>query len=246
MPDSPGLGEQTLNKAAELGLSSQLDEVENLDVNIATDALKVIQGQVDAVKIEGEGLVMQKDLRMEELEMQMSSVAINPLSAAFGKIELTQPTEASVRVVLTEDDINRAFNSEYIRQQLQSQKIHVNGQLRTVVCQKVEFHLLDDGKVELKATVLLKETNEPHQVAFSATPCVSANGQTVSLENVEYGSAKETSSELIKALVNETSKILNLSNFDLKGMTLRVKQLDVEAGKLTLQAEAHVEQIPTS
>ncbi len=246
MPDSPGLGEQALNKAAELGLSSQLDEVESLDVNIKTDPLKLVQGQVDAVIIEGEGLVMQKDLRMEELEMQMSSVAINPLSAAFGKIELTQPTEASVRVVLTEDDINRAFNSEYIRQQLQSQKIHVNGQLRTIVSQKVEFHLLGDGKVALKATVLLKETNETHQVAFSATPSVSANGQTVSLENVEYGSAEETSPELTKALVNETSKILNLSNFDLKGMTLQVKQLEVEAGKLTLQAEAYVEQIPTS
>lgn len=181
MPDSPGLGEQALNKAAELGLSSQLDEVENLDVNIKTDPLKLVQGQVDEVTIEGEGLVMQKDLRMEGLEMQMSSVAINPLSAAFGKIELTQPTEASVRVVLTEDDINRAFNSEYIRQQLQSQKIYVNGQLRTIVSQKVEFHLLGDGKVALKATVLLKETNETHQVAFSATPSVSANGQTVSL-----------------------------------------------------------------
>ncbi len=37
MSDSPDLGEQTLNKAAEIGLSSQLDEVENLDVDIKTD-----------------------------------------------------------------------------------------------------------------------------------------------------------------------------------------------------------------
>ncbi len=245
MPNSPGLGEQALNKTAELGLSSQLDEVENLDVNIKTDPIKLVQGQVDAVTIEGEGLVMQKDLRMEELEMQMSSVAINPISAAFGKIELTQPTEASVRVVLTEEDINRAFNSEYIRSRLQSQKIRVNGQLRTIVPQNVKFHLLGDGKVVLKATVLLKETNETHQVAFSAIPRVSANGQTVSLENVEYADNKETSPELTKALVDETSKILNLSNFHLKGMSLRVKQLELEAGKLTLQAEAYVEQILT-
>ncbi|MCC5623953.1 DUF2993 domain-containing protein, partial [Nostoc sp. CHAB 5715] len=87
MPDSPGLGEQALNKAAEIGLSSQLDEVKNLDVDIKTDPLKLVQGEVDAVTIEGEGLVMQKDLRMEELKMQMTSVAINPLSVAFGKIE---------------------------------------------------------------------------------------------------------------------------------------------------------------
>jgi hypothetical protein len=245
MPDSPGLGEQALNKAAEIGLSSQLDEVENLDVDIKTDPLKLVQGQVDEVTIEGEGLVMQKDLRMEELEMHMSSVAINPLSVAFGKIELTEPTQASTRVVLTEADINRAFNSEYVRSQLQSQKIHVNGQLMTIEPQHVDFRLLETEKVALNASILLKETSQTQQVAFTATPRVSANGQSVSLENVEYGDSEEVSPELTKALVEQTSEILNLSNFDLEGMTLRVKQLKVEAGKLTLQAEAYVEQIPS-
>lgn len=243
MPDSPGLGEQALNKAAEIGLSSQLDEVENLDVDIKTDPLKLVQGQVDEVTIEGEGLVMQKDLRMEELEMHMNSVAINPLSVAFGKVELTQPTQASTRVVLTEADINRAFNSEYVRSQLQSQKIHVNGQLMTFQPQHVDFRLLETEKIALNASILLKESQK--QVAFTATPRVSANGQSVSLENVEYGDSEEISPELTKALVEQTSEILNLSNFDLEGMTLRVKQLKVEAGKLTLQAEAYVEQIPS-
>jgi hypothetical protein len=246
MPDSPGLGEQALNKAAEIGLSSQLDEVENLDVDIKTDPLKLVQGQVDAVSIEGEGMVMQKDLRMEELEMHMDSVAINPLSAAFGKIELTKPTQGSTRVVLLEEDINRAFNSEYVRSQLQSQKIHVNGQLMTIIPKHVDFGLPGNRKVAINASILLRETNETHQVAFSAVPKVSETGQTVSLENVEYGNTQEISPELTKALVNATSEILNLSNFDLEGITLRVKQLEVETGKLILQAEAYVEQIPSA
>ncbi|MBD2676594.1 MULTISPECIES: DUF2993 domain-containing protein [Nostoc] len=252
MPENPGLGEQALNKAAEIGLSSQLDEVENLDVNIKTDPLKMVQGEVDSVTIEGEGLVMQKDLRMEELEMQMSSVAINPLSVAFGKIELTKPAEANTRVVLTEADINRAFNSEYVRclrrakpTQLQSQKIQVNGQQRTIEPQHVEFRLPGDGKVALNASVKLAETGENQQVAFSAVPTISANGKSVSLESVEYGESAEISPDLTKALINQTSEILNLSNFDLEGMNLQVNQLKVEVGKLTLQAQAYVEQIPS-
>ena len=91
MSEQQGLGEQALNKAAEIGLSSQLDEVEELHVDIKTDPLKAIQGQVDSVTIEGEGMVMQKDLRVEEMDMQVNNVAINPLTAAFGKIELTKP-----------------------------------------------------------------------------------------------------------------------------------------------------------
>ncbi|WP_017318821.1 LmeA family phospholipid-binding protein [Mastigocladopsis repens] len=246
MPENQGLGQQALNKAAEIGLSSQLDEVENLDVEVKTDPLKLVQGQVDAVTIEGEGLVMQKDLRMEALEMQMGSVAINPLSAAFGKIELTKPTQASTRVVLTEQDINRAFNSEYVRSQLQTQKIHVNGQLMTIIPKQVDFRLPGNSKVAISSSILLRETNETHQVAFSAVPKVSGTGQTVSLENVEYGDTKEISPDLTKALIDATSEILNLSNFDLEGMTLRVKQLEVETGKLILQAEAYVEQIPSA
>ncbi|MEA5563912.1 DUF2993 domain-containing protein [Anabaena sp. UHCC 0399] len=244
MPEASGIGEQALNKAAEIGLSSQLDEVENLDVNIKTDPLKLVQGEVETVAISGEGLVMQKDLRMDVMEMQINSVAINPLSAAFGKIELTKPTAGKARVVLTEADINRAFNSEYVRNQIQSQKINIDEQPKTVVPQQVDFRLPGEGKVALNASILVVENNETHQVVFTAVPRVNPNGTTVTLENVTYGEGEEISPELTKALIAQTSEILDLSNFDLEGMSLRVQQLVVDTGKLTLQAEADVEKIP--
>lgn len=244
MSEQQGLGEQALNKAAEIGLSSQLDQVEHLEVHIKTDPFKAIQGQVDSVDIEGDGMVMQGDLRMEELEMHMSGVAINPLSAAFGKIELTKPTDASTRVVLLESDINRAFNSDFIHDKLRSQQVRVNGQLMTIDPQRVDFHLPGEHKVSLNATIRLSD-GETKQVAFTAVPRVNACGQTVTLEDVHYGESEEISPELTKALIDQTSEILNLSNFDLQGMTLKIKSLQVETGRLTISAEAHVEQIPT-
>ena len=42
-----GLGEQALNKAAEIGLSSQLDEVENLEVKVKTDPFKLMSGELE-------------------------------------------------------------------------------------------------------------------------------------------------------------------------------------------------------
>lgn len=203
--------------------------MEELNVNIETDPFKLVQGQVDTVTVEGEGLVMQSNLRMEELEMKMSSVAINPLSATFGKIELTKHTQASAHVVLTESDINRAFNSEYVRNQLQSQQIQVNGRTMTINAHQVDFRLPGADKVALNAKVLLCETSETKQVAFTAVPCVSPNGKTVALEDVQYAEGKELSPELTKALVDQTSEILNLSNFDLEGMSLKVNNLKVEA-----------------
>ena len=243
MQENQGLGEQALNKAVEIGIASQLDKVEGLSIDIKTDPLKLVQGQVDEVSIEGKGLVMQKDLRMEELDMHMSSVAVNPLSAAFGKIELTQPTDASVHAVLAEADINRAFNSDFVRSKLHNLEINVKGRPTKIDAQHVDFHLPGEGKVALNAKVLLCETGNIEQVAFTATPNVSADGKTVLLKDIEYGEGEELSPELTKALVTQVSEILDLSNFDLGGMSLRVKQLKVEAGKLTFEAEAHVEQL---
>ncbi|MBV9388992.1 MAG: DUF2993 domain-containing protein [Chroococcidiopsidaceae cyanobacterium CP_BM_ER_R8_30] len=246
MSEQSGLGEQALNKAAEIGMSSQLDEVVELDIDIKTDPLKFVQGEVDSVDVEGKGLVMQKDLRMEAMDMHMDNVAINPLSAAMGKIELNKPTDAETHVVLTEADVNHAFNSEYVGSKLKNLKIDVDGKPMTVDAKQIEFHLPGEGKVVLKAQVLLHETGETEQIAFAAVPSVTDNGKAVMLKDVQYGEGKEISPELTKALVDQSSKILDLSNFNLEGMSLRIRSIDAEAGKLNFQAAAHVEQMPSS
>jgi hypothetical protein len=81
MPYEPRLEEQALSGAAEITISTQLDEVENIDVDVRTNLLKMIQGQADSVSIAGDGLVMQKDIRVHEMELHTNTIAINPLRA---------------------------------------------------------------------------------------------------------------------------------------------------------------------
>ncbi len=240
------LGEQALSKAAEVAISTQLDEVENLDVNIRTDPFKLVQGQLDSVQIEGEGLVMQKDLRAEELQVRTGNISINPLSAAFGKIELTHPTEADTHVVLIEQDIERAFNSEFMHDKLQNLNVNVNGQPMTIDTRQVEFRLPGESKIALSAEIHLKETGETKQVSFTAVPRMSAGGQSISLEDVQYAQGEEVSPELTTALLKSAGELLDLRNFELEGMSFRLKGLDVQKGKLTLQANTTVEQFPDS
>ena len=74
MQQQAGLHEQALNKAAELGIASQLDEVEQLRVAVQADPFKLVTGEVDGVAIVGEGLVMNQDLRVERLENLLAVV----------------------------------------------------------------------------------------------------------------------------------------------------------------------------
>ncbi len=240
------LGEQALNKVAEMGISSQLDEVKNLDVEIETDPLKLMSGAVDSVSIKAEGLVMQHDLRIEEMEMHTGNVAINPFSVALGKIELTRPTDAETHVVLTEEDINRAFSSDFIRDKMQNLDVTVNGELATVDTHKIEFGLPGDGKIFLNTEVFLKGTREKHRVAFTTIPKVSPSGQQVILEDVQYVEGRDLSPELTEAMLSQARDLLNLKNFEMNGMTLKLKKLNVQKGKLVLESEAHVDRFPSS
>lgn len=243
--DNNSLSEQAVNKLTEAAISSQLDEVEDIDVEVKSDPIQLIQGKVDSVAIAGEGMVMKKDLRLEQMNLQTGAIAVNPLSIPFGKIELTDPTDATIRAILTEADINRAFNSDYIRQKLQRLEVSVQGEPTTLDTQKVEFRLPESGKIFLAAQVYLPKTGETKQIAFTAEPRVSDDRRQLLLDNLEYQEGEGLSPELTDALLDLASELLNLDNFELEGIKLRVRQLEMKDGKIILLGEACIEQFPS-
>jgi LmeA-like phospholipid-binding len=244
--DQSSLGEQALSKAAEIGISTQLDAVEAIEVDIQANPVELVQGQVSSVAIEGKGMVMQQDLRMEAMKLETGAIALNPLRAAFGNIELTQPTDAKAYVVLTAEDITRAFNSAYIHEKLQNLTLTVQGQPMTVDTQQVVLDLPGNGKFALSADILLRQTGERQRVAFTAIPQVSADGTAISLTQIEYSEGQGLSPELTDALVQKASELLNLRHFELEGMKLRLHHVEMQEGQLTLQAEALVVQFPST
>ena len=238
------LGEQAIDKVAEIAIASKLDESETLSVTVDTDPGQLAQGSVEAVAVEGKGLVMQQDLRVEDLQIHIKDIAVNPLTAMFGKIELNGPAFGTARAVLTESDLNRAFTSEYISRKLNNLKVTVDGKLLTIDVQTMECQLLQTGKIAINAEVLVRETASTEKIYFTAKPQLEAGGWAISLQDVEYPENKEFSPEFTAALADKAGEVLNLRNFELEGMSLRIQQLNVEAGLLTLQAEAKVEKFP--
>ncbi|MBD2081546.1 DUF2993 domain-containing protein [Leptolyngbya sp. FACHB-17] len=244
----PDLDDQAISKVAEVGIKSQLDEVKNLNVEIDIDPLKVIAGTLNSVAIAGEGMVMKQDLRIESMEFNTGSVAVNPLSLAFGKIELTHPTEAEAIVTLTEADINRAFRSDFVRSKMQdlNLEVQVDDETAIVDTEKINFGLPGDGKVRLSTEVVLQNSQERKTVAFTAVPKISSDGQRVVLENVEYLDHQELPPAFTEAMLDEAKELLDLKNFEVGDMSLQIKRLAALKGKLILQSEAIVHQFPSS
>ena len=242
--NSPDIGEQAISKAAEVGLETQLDQAEDLDVDIRSNPLDLVQGKVDSVSVKGEGLVMQKELRAEKLRIETDSIDIDPMKAALGDIELNQPTDARMLVVLKEEDVQRAFNSDYVKNKLQNLEISYGEQTATAQIKEVNFSLPDSGKIKLEADINLVEKEQKEKISFTAVPEVNSAGNSINLKSIEYDEEAEYNQDVAKAIIASTEEILDLRNFELDEMSLRVRKLDVQAGKLTIEADATIEGFP--
>ncbi len=234
------IGEQAISKLVEEGIKAQLDRVESLSVDIKTDPLKLTQGQVDRVLIEGQGWVVRDDLRTEELVLETGAVDIAMLKVPLGEIELEHPTDATVRVVLTPNDVQTAFNAGYVKKKLRGQKIEIAGEKVTTDASNIVFTVPEKGRIAITADVMLIEKVETHPIAFSAKPKLVDGGFGVALEDVEYDEAQNGMPELTQALIDNTQSLLDLRFFELEGIALQFEQMTVEPEKITIQANAEV------
>jgi len=238
------IGEQALNKAAELALSTQLDEAKNLEVKIKTDPGKLARGELDSFAVEGEGLVMEDNLKMERLEIATNTIAVNPLKALTGKLELSKPTTGKARIVLNETDVNNAFTSEIFQSKMQDFQVNLEGEEIIVDTQRVSCSFLKGDRVKIDAEILLKPQGETQKFAFSTAMKIREDRRGVLLENVSYEEGTELSPKLTTVLIDEAREILHLSNFEMEGISLLLESLEVAEGKLTLQATAKMTQLP--
>ena len=244
MSDSPRLDEQAIALAAQAGLSSQLDAAEKIDVDIRTDLLKIVQGQADSINISGQGVVLQADIRVQEIELRLDNVAIDPISALFGQVELTHPVDAIAKLVLTQEDLNRTLGSEYVKNRMQKLELNVDGQIVTITIQQLELLLPSEGKIVVNGSALLAEMGNPRQVGFNAVIRPRTTQQPILIESFECQDGQNISLELAVALLEKMKQLTQSPFIELEKIALRVKELAVEPGKLTLFTEAHVREIP--
>lgn len=238
--------QNTLGKIAEVAIRSQMDEVEELNVDLQAHPLQLVQGEVESVAIAGEGIVVQNDLRASKLDLQTNKVAIDPLKAVFGEIVITQPTQATAEIVLTDSDINRAFSSEYVLNKLQGLTVSLEGKPVALDVKKANLTLPGGGKIVLDSEIFFPETGELRSIAFSAIPTVACDGRKVELKEICIDESIGTSQDLILPLIQEMQDLLNFQNFDLQGMTLQLDSIRADLGKFIMKGHALIEEFPES
>lgn len=244
MPEEPRLDEQAMSQAVQLGLASQLDEAEGIQVDVRTDLLKAVQGQADSMSVSGQGMKV-KDVRVEEMELHAQKLDINPLRMLLGKLELNHPLDAQSRLVLTEADLNQAMNNDAIAKRIPSLTLNIRGQSVTITLQRpFTLRLPVHGKIELEAVATVQDLQRSQQISFSVALFPRTDAHPLLVEGFQCMSGS-VSFDLVFALLSRLKEWLDAPLLQFEGVALKVQRLEVEPGRLIIEADARVYQPPS-
>jgi hypothetical protein len=239
MSQNQNLGEQALNKVAEVAISSQLDHAEQVNVEVKTDPLKMMQGKLEGVSISGEGMVVKQDLRAEAVGITLDSVAINPLKAVLGEIELVESLDAQAQILLTEADINRALASDYLQQKMRRFEVNVDGKPIMFSVEQAAIQLPQPDQIAINLTLQLQD-QAAQQISAVAKPCLKEDGRQIDLE-ILSATAEGLSLNFVTALFKEVVGLLDLRNFEINGSQFQIRDLDIQPQKMLLRGAVSME-----
>jgi hypothetical protein len=246
MSDEQRIEEQVLSEIAKQGLFTQIETAENIEVEVKTDLLKAVQGNIDSVAVTGQGIVVQEEIRVEQLEIQTDRISINPLSAIFGNLQLDKPVNTTARITLTEVDINQAVNSEFVSQKIPTLDLNIEGEIiKLEVLFPLDIKLPSDEKMHIGGQVKIHRSSDVQEVPFAAVASHRTDSHPILLESFYCAPGRGQSIAFMIALMQKMQEIANQPYVELEENKLRIVSMDVKPGNLSLEVEILARRIPS-
>ncbi|ACK69130.1 conserved hypothetical protein [Gloeothece citriformis PCC 7424] len=232
-------GDQIVSKAVSTAIAALFKRTGNIQANVRAEPVtKLLQGSVDGFDFIGNAMLMYNGLRIEAMELYVQAVSID-FSAIFkGQVKLRQPTQATMRVVLTENDLTTSFNTPFVIEKLQ--KLQFQG--KPLYFQNTEMILDEDKSLRLKSQIRVGDEPEPVNVDMKAFLEV-IERRKIQFIDVTYGGDAQ-GQELGKALIDHVNHLLDLDQFALDGTQLRVDRIRMKDKQLVFYGIAKINQFP--
>lgn len=225
--------EQAVNKFIEFVLSRFID-AERLQVRIKSNLKQLKRGELEALTIQMSNFLMQPNLRVAEFQLDIGASAVNMQRIIHRKIELLYPSKGKLRIIISEEQLTAALNSEltnlFSDKQDQFQFQQVNCDLRTNGAIAFHFNWLLAGKLESGTCI--------------TTPKIEQNNNEIVLikQNV---AGQELPTDFVNHAIAKVTNILNLNELGHRGTTFNIQQIQIAASKVTIKANANIEQFPS-
>ncbi len=229
-----------VDRVAENTLRSRLAKVEQLQVRVDNaPSYQLVNGRVDRVRIAGRGVFPIPELRLAVLEVDTDAIAVKPASLRKGKPQFEQPLRAGVRLVLTQEDLNRALQSPAVTERLRNLGI---GLLRRREAQQVarytflnpQIEFLDNQRLRLR--IDLQEQGYTDLLSLKVETGVEVvAGRTLRLIDLQASANGEpVPPQILQAIAQGVSQRLDLRRLEASGVTARILNFRLERQGLEL------------
>ncbi|MEC4806743.1 MAG: DUF2993 domain-containing protein [Jaaginema sp. PMC 1079.18] len=230
----PAIGEQALNKIATVALQSQFQQAKTFHVQVKTDPNLLAQGRLEALSMEGTGLVLPNHLPVQEMQIKMGRIGVSPFKALMGNIQLTEPSHGTARFSLTDAQVRTAFQEQLSVRLRKATDVD----LKTLKTQQIDCYIFARGEI-----VVNFQFKGQHFAIASRLHKAQIEGG-ISLESIRYLQGSEPTPALTQIIINSLEAALNVQQFELPGLSLKLRQFQIEDGKIILQATAKMTEFP--
>jgi LmeA-like phospholipid-binding len=239
MSNDPSLEGQIIAKLVENQISAQFDDVDQVNVEVDTDLLKIIQGKADSITLQGQGLTLTPDIRLEEIQVQTTKISLNPLRALLNSFEFTQPIEAAACVTMTEIDLNNLLNSDLLQKNLPqlSFKLDFGKEAKITLQSPMQLQILDGKKIKFTGQTKIHTPDETKMVGFTATIYPQTEKNPLLIESFYCHQAEALSIDFLTVLMQKFKQLISLPSLEWKGMELIIQQLQLQQDKITVNLE---------
>ena len=224
-------GDQIVSKAVSAAIAALFKRTGKVEAMVRAEPVaKLLQGSVDGFDFIGNGMLMYNGLRIEGMELYVQAVSID-FSAIFkGQVKLRQPTQATMRVVLTEEDLTTSFNTPFVVEKLQ--RLEYEGQALNF--QKTEMLVNEDKTLTLRSQVKLGDMTAQVEVE---------ERRKIQFTDVKY-QGDDKAKSLGKALIDHVNNLLDLDKFALDGTQLKVDRIRIRNKELIFYGIAKIDRFP--
>jgi hypothetical protein len=230
-------------------IRSRMNGVESLAVRVDnTPSYAALQGKVDRVRIAGRGIYPISGVRIQAIDLETDPIDVdlgklqgqraNPISA------LRKPAGAAIRLVLSEEDINKAFQSPEIQQQVQrtidrlvprSEESGGTFQLKSA---RIDFQ--ENNRVSIALELQAGDASDPLNLSLTSRLNVVGGRKIEILDPTGTLNGRRLSGRLLKGFADGLAERFDLANFEKDGIFARLLQLRIDDDKLQVAVFARV------
>ena len=239
-------------------LNSVVSSAEELAIRADnTPNYQIARGNVDRLRVAGRGLYLEPNLRIESLELETDVIAVDLGNLSTESLDelrdsLQKPLQGAVSLVITEQDLVNALESEAVIAKLQSalNEIVTSRAGSTAIAYEVvapRIELVGDNLLAIEVT--LRRERESLNIERVQELAIALDiglelieGKKIKISKLE-GTVNERpmSQRLLKGFAEGISDRLDLTTIEKQGIFARLLQLEVAEDKIEIVGFARME-----